>query len=49
MMGVLAQANKVLDGRLRFILAKAIGSAFVAEHVPADAVLSVMTDALAGR
>ncbi len=49
LMGLMAQDKKVIDGRLRFILAKAIGSAFVAEHVPADAVLSVMTDALAGR
>ena len=42
----MSQDKKVIDGRLRFILAKGIGEAFVAEDVdPAD-VQAVLTEAL---
>ena len=45
----MGQDKKVVDGQLRFILARGIGEAFVAEDVPPDAVLGVLRDALAGR
>jgi 3-dehydroquinate synthase len=44
---LMAQDKKVVDGRLRFILARAIGQAFVAEDVPAEAVTAVLAEALA--
>ncbi|WP_425471654.1 3-dehydroquinate synthase [Tabrizicola piscis] len=46
---LMGQDKKVIDGRLRFILARGIGQAFVAEDVPGDAVLRLLQDALAGR
>jgi 3-dehydroquinate synthase len=46
---MMAQDKKVVDGRLRFILARGIGAAFVADDVPLDAVRGVLTDALAAR
>ena len=36
---LMGQDKKVIDGRLRFILARDIGEAFVAEDVPPDVVL----------
>jgi 3-dehydroquinate synthase len=45
---LMAQDKKVEGGRLKFILARGIGETFVAEDVPADAVRSVLRDALAG-
>jgi 3-dehydroquinate synthase len=39
----------VVDGRLRFILARGIGEAFVAEDVPAPVVTQVLAQALQGR
>lgn len=45
----MAQDKKVVDGRLRFVLARGIGEAFVADDVPGDAVLRLLEDALAGR
>ncbi len=45
---LMGQDKKVVDGRLRFILARGIGQAFVADDVPGDAVLSLLRDALAG-
>ncbi len=44
---LMAQDKKVVDGQLRFILARGIGQAFVTSDVPSDAVLSVLEDALA--
>ena len=44
---LMAQDKKVVDGQLRFILARGIGQAFVTSDVPRDAVLSVLEDALA--
>ncbi|MTH99653.1 3-dehydroquinate synthase [Roseibium sp. RKSG952] len=44
---LMGQDKKVVDGQLRFILARGIGNAFVTSDVPHDAVLSVLEDALA--
>lgn len=49
LLALMAQDKKVVDGRLRFILAHGIGEAFVAEDVPAEAVAQLLQDALAGR
>ena len=39
---LMGQDKKVVDGRLRFILARGIGAAFVTSDVPADAVLETL-------
>ncbi len=49
LLGLMGQDKKVLDGKLRFILARGIGEAFITSDVPSEAVLSVLEDALAGR
>lgn len=49
LMELMAQDKKVLDGVLRFVLARGIGQAFVTAEVPAERVLSVLNDALAIR
>ena len=49
LLGLMAQDKKVVDGRLRFILARGIGQAFVTSDVPQEAVLDVLRDALAVR
>ncbi|MDJ0859832.1 MAG: 3-dehydroquinate synthase [Dinoroseobacter sp.] len=49
LLALMAQDKKVLDGQLRFILARGIGDAFVTAEVPRDTVRSVLTDALAER
>ena len=41
----MGQDKKVIDGKLRFILARRIGEAFVAEDVPEDVVRAVLQDA----
>ena len=46
---LMGQDKKVVDGRLRFILARDIGAAFVAADVPHEVVLTLMAEALAGR
>jgi len=46
---LMGQDKKVVDGTLRFILARGIGEAFVTSDVPKETVLSVLSDALAGR
>lgn len=46
---LMGQDKKVQDGKLRFILARGIGEAFVADDVPSEKVLDVMTNALAAR
>ena len=43
---LMGQDKKVVDGQLRFILAREIGAAFVARDVDADVVKSVLADAL---
>jgi 3-dehydroquinate synthase len=46
---LMAQDKKVIDGRLRFVLARGIGQAFVADDVPAAAVTALLERALAGQ
>ncbi|WP_375690655.1 3-dehydroquinate synthase [Pseudooceanicola sp. LIPI14-2-Ac024] len=46
---LMAQDKKVMDGKLRFILARGIGQAFVTSDVPSDTVRAVLTDALRAR
>lgn len=49
MLDLMGQDKKVLDGTLRFILARGIGEAFITSEVPKDAVRTLLQDALAGR
>jgi 3-dehydroquinate synthase len=49
LVGLMGQDKKVIDGKLRFILALGIGQAFVAEDVPPALVAEVLTEALRGR
>ncbi|ANT59260.1 3-dehydroquinate synthase [Salipiger sp. CCB-MM3] len=46
---LMGQDKKVLDGAIRFILARGIGQAFVTADVPREAVLGVLRDGLAAR
>ena len=46
---LMGQDKKVVDGRLRFILARGIGGAFVTDDVPHDVLKRVIEDALAAR
>jgi 3-dehydroquinate synthase len=47
LLGLMDQDKKVVDGKLRFILARAIGDAFVTSDVPRETVQEVLQDALA--
>ncbi len=49
LLDLMGQDKKVIDGQLRFILARAIGSAFVTSDVPKDVVHTLLEDALAAR
>jgi 3-dehydroquinate synthase len=42
LVGLMAQDKKVVDGRLRFILSRGIGAAFVADDVPGDVVCATI-------
>jgi 3-dehydroquinate synthase len=46
LVALMGQDKKVIDGKLRFILARGIGEAFVAEDVPPALVTSLLQDAL---
>jgi 3-dehydroquinate synthase len=46
LIALMGQDKKVVDGKLRFILARGIGQAFVADDVPGDTVRAVLDDAL---
>ncbi|MBL9057572.1 MAG: 3-dehydroquinate synthase [Rhodobacteraceae bacterium] len=46
---LMGQDKKVVDGKLRFILARGIGDAFVVDDVPPDLVKTLLEEALAGR
>lgn len=46
---LMAQDKKVVDGRMRFILARGIGAAFVTEDVPPEILRDLLFEALAGR
>lgn len=49
LLALMGQDKKVVDGKLRFILARGIGQAFVAEDVPSDVVSAVLRDGLRAR
>jgi 3-dehydroquinate synthase len=49
LLDLMGQDKKVIDGKLRFVLARGIGQAFVTSDVPRKAVLGLLTDALVGR
>ncbi len=49
LLALMAQDKKVVDGQLRFILARGIGQAFVAADVPGDVVRTLLQDALRAR
>jgi len=46
---LMGQDKKVIDGQLRFVMARAIGAAFVSADVPGEVVRDVLQDGLAGR
>lgn len=49
LIALMAQDKKVLDGKMRFILARGIGEAFVTSDVPREVLKTLLNDALAGR
>ncbi len=49
LLNLMAQDKKVMDGQLRFILARGIGLSFVTADVPRDVVRTLLQDALAQR
>ena len=49
LIALMGQDKKVIDGRLRFILARGIGAAFVTEDVPRDMLSTLLRDALSAR
>ncbi len=49
LLALMGQDKKVVDGRLRFILARGIGQAFVADDVPGDVVTDILSQALRQR
>ena len=49
LLDLMGQDKKVIDGQLRFVLARGIGDAFVTADVPSDTVLGVLKDALRDR
>ena len=49
LLGLMAQDKKVVDGKMRYVLARGIGEAFVAEDVEAETVRAVLEEALAAR
>jgi 3-dehydroquinate synthase len=49
LLDLMAQDKKVIDGRLRFVLARGIGEAFVTADVPAEAVRGLLAEALGAR
>ena len=49
LLALMMQDKKAVHGKLRFILARAIGGAFIADDVPSDAVLGLLNQALQAR
>ena len=49
LVALMGQDKKVVDGRLRFILARGIGAAFVTDEVPPETVRQLLTEALTAR
>lgn len=48
LLNLMGQDKKVMDGTLRFILARGIGQAFMTSEVPSEAVLSVLRASASG-
>ena len=46
---LMGQDKKVVDGKLRFILARGIGESFVTDQVPPEMVARLLDEALAAR
>jgi 3-dehydroquinate synthase len=46
LMALMGQDKKVLDGKLRFVLARSIGDSFMTSDVPPETVIAVLDDAL---
>ncbi|MBY6089748.1 3-dehydroquinate synthase [Maritimibacter alkaliphilus] len=49
LLALMAQDKKVVDGQLRFILARGIGQAFVTADVPRETVFKLLDDAMLAR
>ena len=49
LLDLMAQDKKVIDGQLRFILARGIGQAFIADDVDIGVVKTVLDEGLAAR
>ncbi|WP_340296790.1 MULTISPECIES: 3-dehydroquinate synthase [unclassified Roseobacter] len=49
LLALMAQDKKVLEGQLRFILMRGIGTCFVTSDVPPDAVKTLLNEALCAR
>ncbi len=49
LLALMAQDKKVLEGQLRFILMRGIGTSFVTSDVPPDAVKTILNEALDAR
>ena len=49
LLALMAQDKKVLEGQLRFILMRGIGTSFVTSDVPPDAVKKLLNEALCAR
>jgi len=49
LLALMGQDKKVVAGKLRFIMVRAIGEAFVTSGVPSETVLGVLRDGLAAR
>lgn len=49
LLSLMAQDKKVVDGQLRFVLARGIGKAFVTSDVPPEAVRGLLDEALSAR
>ena len=49
LLGLMGQDKKVVDGQLRFILARDIGDAFVTADVDRESVLAVLSESLCRR
>ena len=49
LLALMAQDKKVLEGQLRFILMRGIGTSFVTSDVPLDAVKKLLNEALGAR
>ncbi len=49
LLDLMGQDKKVVEGTLRFIMARGIGEAFVTSDVPRDVVLGVLQDGLSSR